>query len=114
MEEAAGNAVLEVGKCLAAPIGRQFMYLYNYKSNFENLEKEIRKLKDARDEVKHKVVAAQNNVKKIKQKVKDWQRDVDSIIVEAEQLIQEKTNSRCFNLITCYKNSRKASKRWRL
>ncbi|XP_031263399.1 putative disease resistance protein At3g15700 [Pistacia vera] len=111
MEEAAGNAVLEVGKCLAAPIGRQFMYLYNYKSNFDNLEKEIGKLKDARDEVKDKVVAAENNVEKIKQQVKDWQRKVDSIIDEAEQLIQEKTNSRCFNLITCYKNSRKASKK---
>ncbi|XP_031267755.1 disease resistance protein At4g27190-like [Pistacia vera] len=111
MEEAAGNAVLEVGKGLAAPVRRQFMYFYNYKSNFDDLEKEIGKLKDARDEVKDKVVAAQNNVKKIKQQVKDWQRDVDSIIVEAEQLIQEKTNSRCFNLITCYKNSRKASKK---
>ncbi|KAJ0010222.1 hypothetical protein Pint_34682 [Pistacia integerrima] len=95
MEETAGNALLEVGKCLAAPIGRQFMYLYNYKSNFDNLEKEIGKLKDARDEVKDKVVAAENNVEKIKQQVKDWQRKVDSIIDEAEQLIQEKTNSRC-------------------
>ncbi|XP_031267785.1 probable disease resistance protein At4g27220 [Pistacia vera] len=111
MEETAGNAVLEVGKCLAAPIVRQFMNLYNYKSNFDNLEKEIGKLKDARDEVKDKVVAAENNVEKIKQQVKDWQRNVDSIIDEAEKLIQEKTNSRCFNLITCYKNSRKASKK---
>ncbi|KAJ0010425.1 hypothetical protein Pint_34675 [Pistacia integerrima] len=67
MEETAGNALLEVGKCLAAPIGRQFMYLYNYKSNFDNLEKEIGKLKDARDEVKDKVFAAENNVEKIKQ-----------------------------------------------
>ncbi|KAJ0010450.1 hypothetical protein Pint_34678 [Pistacia integerrima] len=111
MEETAGNAVLEVGKCLAAPIVRQFMYLYNYKSNFGNLEKEIGKLKDARDEVKDKVVAAEKNVEKIKQQAKDWQRNVDSIIDEAEKLIQEKTNSRCFNLITCYKNSRKASKK---
>ncbi|XP_031267733.1 uncharacterized protein LOC116126170 isoform X2 [Pistacia vera] len=87
------------------------MYLYNYKSNFSNLEKEIGKLKDARDEVKDKVVAAEKNVKNIKQQVKDWQRDVDSIIDEAEKLIQEKTNSRCFNLITFYKNSRKASKK---
>ncbi|XP_031278677.1 probable disease resistance protein At1g51480 [Pistacia vera] len=111
MEETAGNAVLEVGKGLSAPVRRQFMYLYNYKSNFDDLKKEIGKLKDAREEVKRKVVAAQNNVETIKQQVEDWQRDVDSIIVEAEQLIQEKTNSRCFNLITCYKNSRKASKK---
>ncbi|XP_044498376.1 probable disease resistance protein At4g27220 isoform X4 [Mangifera indica] len=111
MEETAWNAGLEVGKCLSAPIGRQFMYLYNYKTNFHNLEKEAGKLKDARDEVKAKVVAAENNVEKIKQNVKDWQGDVDSAIEETDMLIQEKSNSSCFNLITCYKNGRKAWKK---
>ncbi|XP_044477797.1 probable disease resistance protein At4g27220 isoform X3 [Mangifera indica] len=111
MEETAGNAVLEVGKCLSAPIGRQFMYLYNYKTNFHNLEKKAGKLKSARDEVKAKVVAAENNVEKIKQNVKDWQGDVDSIIEETDKLIEEKSNSRCFNLISCYKNSRNAWKK---
>ncbi|XP_044477844.1 probable disease resistance protein At4g27220 [Mangifera indica] len=110
MEETAGNAVLEVGKCLSAPIGSQFMYLYNYKTNFHNLKKEAGKLKDARDEVKLKVVAAENNVEKIKQNVKDWQGDVDSTIEETDKLIQEKSNSSCFNLITYYKNGRKAWK----
>ncbi|XP_044477772.1 probable disease resistance protein At4g27220 isoform X2 [Mangifera indica] len=111
MEETAGNAVLEVGKCLSAPIGRQIMYLYNYNTNFHNLKKEAGKLKDARDEVKAKVVAAENNVEKIKQNVKDWQGDVDSTIEETDKLIQEKSNSSCFNLITCYKNGRKAWKK---
>ncbi|XP_044477834.1 probable disease resistance protein At4g27220 [Mangifera indica] len=111
MEETAGNAVLEVGKCLSAPIGRQFMYLYNYNTNFHNLKKEAGKLKDARDEVKAKVVAAENNVEKIKQTVKDWQGDVDSTIEETDKLIQEKSNSSCFNLITYYKNGRKAWKK---
>ncbi|XP_044477836.1 probable disease resistance protein At4g27220 [Mangifera indica] len=111
MEETAWKAVLAVGKCLSAPIGRQFMYLYNYKTNFHNLEKEAGKLKDARDEVKAKVVAAENNVEKIKQNVKDWQGDVDSAIEETDKLIQEKSNSSCFNLITRYKNGRKAWKK---
>ncbi|XP_044499722.1 uncharacterized protein LOC123221096 isoform X1 [Mangifera indica] len=111
MEETAWNAGLEVGKCLSAPIGRQFMYLYNYKTNFHNLEKGAGKLKDARDEVKAKVVAAENNVEKIKQNVKDWQGDVDSTIEETDKLIQDKSNSSCFKLITCYKNGRKAWKK---
>ncbi|XP_044477802.1 probable disease resistance protein At4g27220 isoform X3 [Mangifera indica] len=111
MEETAGNAVLEVGKCLSAPIGRQFMYLCNHKTNFHNLKKEAGKLKDARDEVKAKVVAAENNVEKIKQTVKDWQGNVDSTIEETDKLIQEKSNSSCFNLITYYKNGRKAWKK---
>ncbi|XP_044477768.1 uncharacterized protein LOC123205035 isoform X2 [Mangifera indica] len=111
MAEPAVNAVIEVGKCLIGPIGRQFMYLYNYKTNFDDLEKEAGRLNDVRDEVKAEVVAAENNVEKIKQTVKNWQRVVDSIIEETDKLIQEKSNSRCFNLITRYKNSRKAWKK---
>ncbi|XP_044477764.1 uncharacterized protein LOC123205033 isoform X2 [Mangifera indica] len=110
MAEAAVNAVIEVRKCLIGLIGRQFMYLYNYKTNFDNLEKKAARLKDARDEVKAKVVDAENNVKKIKQTVKNWQRHVDSILEETDKLIQEKSNGSCFNLITCYKNGRKAWK----
>ncbi|XP_044477779.1 uncharacterized protein LOC123205052 isoform X2 [Mangifera indica] len=87
------------------------MYLYNYKTNFHNLERGAGKLKDARDEVKAKVVAAEKNVEKVKQNVKDWEGDVDSTIEETEKLIQEKSNSSCFNLITCYKNGRKAWKK---
>ncbi|XP_044477736.1 probable disease resistance protein At5g63020 [Mangifera indica] len=111
MEEAAGNAVIEVGKCLSAPIGRQFMYLYNYKTNFHNLEKEAARLEDARDEVEAEVVAAKNDVKEIRRAVKNWQSGVDSIIEETKKLIQEKSNSSCFNLITYYKNGRKAWKK---
>ncbi|XP_044477854.1 uncharacterized protein LOC123205104 isoform X2 [Mangifera indica] len=111
MAEAAVNAVIEVGKCLIGLIGRQFMYLYNYKTNFDKLEKEAGRLKDARDEVKAKVVDAENNVKKIKRTVKNWQRHVDSILEETDKLIQEKSNGSCFNLITCYKNGRKAWKK---
>ncbi|XP_044500416.1 probable disease resistance protein RF9 isoform X2 [Mangifera indica] len=111
MADAAGNAVIEVGKCLSAPIGRQFKYLYNYKTNFHNLKKEAGKLEDAREEVKAKVVAAKKNVEKIKQTVEDWQGDVDSTIEETRKLIQEKSNSSCFNLITYHKNGRKAWKK---
>ncbi|KAJ0078902.1 hypothetical protein Patl1_23452 [Pistacia atlantica] len=101
------SAVIDVGKCF----GRPFMYLYSYKTNFSKLQKDVGRLKDARDEVKLKVDAAENNVEKIKQSVKDWQKEADSIIDEAGKLIGEKANNKCFNLITCYKNSRKASKK---
>ncbi|KAJ0013556.1 hypothetical protein Pint_21104 [Pistacia integerrima] len=89
------------------------MYLYNHRNNLENLEKEVRRLKDAQEEVKNKVVAAENNVEKIKPTVTQWQDDVDSIIREAEQLIAEKANDRCVkgfcpNLITRYKHGKKA------
>ncbi|XP_031280972.1 probable disease resistance protein At4g27220 isoform X2 [Pistacia vera] len=108
--------VLDVVKCLAAPVGRQFMYLYNYKKNIDNLQGEVRKLKNTREEVQVKVTAAERNAEVIKQNVKDWQTDVERTITEAEQLIPEEGNSpRCFkglcpNWITRYKHGKKAFK----
>ncbi|XP_044480961.1 probable disease resistance protein At4g27220 isoform X5 [Mangifera indica] len=106
------SPVLEVGKWLAAPIWRQFKYLYKYSTNFKKLEKEVKKLKNTRDEVQHKVTVAERNVEEIKQNVKDWLKDVDKTITEAEQLIQEKTNNPpCFKgLCSNYKQSKKAFK----
>ncbi|XP_044477938.1 probable disease resistance protein At4g27220 isoform X2 [Mangifera indica] len=110
------SPVLQVAEWLAAPIWRQFKYLFNNKSNFDNLQEEIDKLKNTRDEVQHKVTAAEKNVEEIKQNVKDWQKDVEKTVTEAEQLIQAKANnSRCFkglcpNFITSYKQSKKAFK----
>ncbi|XP_044482456.1 uncharacterized protein LOC123208895 isoform X2 [Mangifera indica] len=106
------SPVLEVGKWLAAPIWRQFKYLYNYNTNFKNLEQQVEKLKNTRDEVQHKVTAAERNVEEIRQNVKNWQKDVNKAISEAEQLIQEKANNpRCFKgLWSNYKQSKKAFK----
>ncbi|XP_044481961.1 probable disease resistance protein At4g27220 [Mangifera indica] len=106
------SPILEVGKWLAAPIWRQFKYLYNYNTNFKNLEKQVDKLKNTRDEIQRKVTAAERNVEEIKQNVKDWQKDVNKTILEAEQLIQEKTNNPpCFKrLCSNYKQSKKAFK----
>ncbi|XP_044480985.1 putative disease resistance protein At5g05400 [Mangifera indica] len=105
------SPVLEVGKWLAAPIWRQFKYLYNY-NNFKNLEKQVEQLKNTRDEVQLKVTAAERNVEVIKQNFKDWQKDVEKTITEAEQLIQEKANNaQCFKgLWSNYKQSKKAFK----
>ncbi|XP_031286053.1 probable disease resistance protein At1g61190 [Pistacia vera] len=92
------------------------MYLYNYKKNIDNLQGEVRKLKNTREEVQLKVTAAERNVEVIKQNVKDWQTDVEKTITEAEQLIAEEgNNARCFkglcpNWITRYKHSKKAFK----
>ncbi|XP_044483557.1 probable disease resistance protein At4g27220 isoform X2 [Mangifera indica] len=122
MVDAAGSVggvvspVLQVAEWLAAPICRQFKYLFNYKCNFDNLQEEVDKLKNTRDEVQHKVTDAERNVEEIKQNVKDWQKKVEKTITKAEQLIQAKANNpRCFNglcrnFITSYKQSKKAFK----
>ncbi|XP_031260487.1 uncharacterized protein PFB0765w-like [Pistacia vera] len=108
--------VLDVVKCLAAPIGRPFMYLYNYKKNIDNLQDEVKNLKNTRDEVQVKVEVAELNGEEIKQRVKEWQTKVNNTITEAERLIEEKEeNARCFkglrpNCINRYKHSKKAFK----
>ncbi|XP_031273331.1 probable disease resistance protein At1g61310 [Pistacia vera] len=112
----AGSFVLDVVKCFAAPIGRPFKYLYNYNTNFKNLEKEVTKLKNTREAVQVEVTAAGIRMEEIKQSVKDWQTEVNSTISEAERLAEEKgKNPRCFkglrpNCITGYKHSKKAFK----
>ncbi|XP_031271461.1 probable disease resistance protein At4g27220 [Pistacia vera] len=111
-----GNFFLNLVNCLAAPTGRPFMYLYNYKKNIDNLQGEVRKLKNTNKEVQVKVTVAERNMEEIKQNVKDWQNDVENTITEAEKLIQGKENNpRCFkglcpNWITRYKHSKKAFK----
>ncbi|KAJ0014257.1 hypothetical protein Pint_20027 [Pistacia integerrima] len=97
------SAVLDVGKC--------FMSLFNHKSNLRNLETEVGKLKVARGKVERKVEVARNNVEEIEEPVGQWVSDVNSIVDEAETLIGERANIRCFNFIARYKQSRKASKK---
>ncbi|XP_044481816.1 disease resistance protein At4g27190-like [Mangifera indica] len=110
------SPLLQVGEWLAAPIWRQFKYVFNYRSNFNSLQEQVDKLKNTRDEAQRKVTAAERNVQEIKQNVKNWQKDVEKTIIEAEQLIQEKANNpRCFkglcpNFIIHYKQSNKAFK----
>ncbi|KAJ0013441.1 hypothetical protein Pint_21804 [Pistacia integerrima] len=97
-------------------IGRPFKYLYNYKTNFDNLQEEVNRLKDAKHRVECNVDAAERDMEEIKQSVKDWQTKVSNTITEAERLIGEKEeNPRCFkgllpNCITGYKHSKKAFK----
>ncbi|XP_031286050.1 probable disease resistance protein At1g61190 [Pistacia vera] len=116
MVETILSAVVEVVKCLAAPMGRQFMYLYKYNTNFSNLQKDVEEMKLAKDKVQRKVDAAERNLEKIEETVKKWQNEVDSKIDEAEKLIQAKENNpRCFkglcpNWITRYKHGKKAFK----
>ncbi|KAJ0015113.1 hypothetical protein Pint_21631 [Pistacia integerrima] len=93
----AGSFVLDVVKCLAAPIGRPFKYLYNYKKNIDNLQDGVKNLKNTSEEVQVKVAAAERNVEEIKQSVKDWQSKANNTITEAEKLTEEKENNpRCF------------------
>ncbi|XP_044467179.1 probable disease resistance protein At4g27220 isoform X1 [Mangifera indica] len=83
------SPVLQVAGWLAAPIGRQFEYLFNYTTDFKNLETQVDELKKKREEVEHTIIAAERNMEEINQNVKEWQKDVEKTITEAERLIKE-------------------------
>ncbi|XP_031277905.1 uncharacterized protein LOC116136337 [Pistacia vera] len=105
------SAVLPVGKWVTYPVGCQIKYAINYKSNLEKLETEVWKLKDAREELKGNVDAAKKNMEKIKHSVKVSQEKANSIIDEAENLIEQKNNSSSNpDFIMRYKHSKKAFK----
>ncbi|KAJ0079633.1 hypothetical protein Patl1_22797 [Pistacia atlantica] len=87
------------------------MYLFNHKSNLRILEREVRKLKVARDNVEGKVEVARNNAEKIEETVEELVMKVNYIVPKSETLIEERANVRCFNLKAHYKRSRKAPKK---
>ncbi|KAK2654098.1 hypothetical protein Ddye_013954 [Dipteronia dyeriana] len=57
---------------ISTPLG----YIWNYKTNFENLERQRQKLDVTRTQVQHSVHDAMRNGEEIEQKVKSW-RDKD-------------------------------------
>ncbi|XP_031273501.1 disease resistance protein At4g27190-like [Pistacia vera] len=95
------SAVLDVGKCYV---------LFNHKSNLRNLETEVGKLKLARGKVKGMVELLETKRKRLK-RLLNVVSDVDSIVPEAETLINGRANVRCFNLGARYKLRRKASRK---
>nr|POE99972.1 putative disease resistance protein [Quercus suber] len=98
-------------------VGRQMGYLICYKKNVDNLRSEVDDLKDARNSVQQRVIAAQRNVKEIEDKVEGWLTSVEEITVKAQKFFEEEAqaklkccNGHCFNLKTRYQLGRRAHK----
>ncbi|KAK2640402.1 hypothetical protein Ddye_028197 [Dipteronia dyeriana] len=115
----AGNVVGKIAEYLVAPISLPFSYLWNYKSNVENLKKRVKMLEGRRDSVQHLVEAAGRNGRETLQHIKNWQEIVDQIIPQALEVINEdnpeQTNIQfckrfsCPNLKNRYQLSKKAA-----
>ncbi|KAJ0013647.1 hypothetical protein Pint_21668 [Pistacia integerrima] len=61
--------------------------------NFDKLRDDVLKLKNARLKVQRKVEEAKKHVEEIEEDVKKWLEDVDSIIVKAEELIENQNST---------------------
>ncbi|KAL9450633.1 hypothetical protein AB3S75_012373 [Citrus x aurantiifolia] len=111
------SVAAKVAEYLVAPIIRQFTYCCTYKTNFEKLNNEVDKLKNARDSVQYKVDDSRIKGDGIQLHVEKWMITVDKAINEVETLIEdkEKSNNRCLkglcpNLKTRYQLSKKAER----
>ncbi|XP_065852361.1 uncharacterized protein [Euphorbia lathyris] len=98
-------------------VWRQIRYVWNYKSNIEDLKEQLNKLKNERQSLQHSVDEAKRNGELIEDVVTNWFQSADDAIDVAEKIIEdhESANRSCFigccpNLKTRYQFSRKAKK----
>ncbi|KAL8494312.1 hypothetical protein ACS0TY_025204 [Phlomoides rotata] len=113
MAEFAGAAAIEVAKCSAEPIKRQFNYLCCFNANIRNLRDEAKKLDDAKVGVEGQVDAARRNTQVILPRVETWLDDVNKIQANMMSAIEPEilnVKSRCLAIKSRFSLSRKATK----
>ncbi|XP_052298840.1 probable disease resistance protein At4g27220 isoform X4 [Citrus sinensis] len=113
----ATSAVAKVAEYLVDPIIHPFTYCCTYNTNFEKLNEEVDKLKNARESVRYKVDDSRIKGDGIQQHVEEWLIAANKEINEVETLIEGKENSNnrclkglCPNLRTRYQLSKKAER----
>ncbi|KAL5825648.1 hypothetical protein ACOSQ3_021711 [Xanthoceras sorbifolium] len=101
---------------LVDSIATQLGYIWNYNTNFDNLDKQLQKLQGRRDMVQHTVEEAKRNGEEIEQQVVNWLDSVNKMIDEATEIIDEnkQANMKCFkrlcpDLKKRYQHSKKAA-----
>ncbi|KAK2640652.1 hypothetical protein Ddye_028447 [Dipteronia dyeriana] len=118
MAEIALSVAVKVAEYLVGPIARPYSYIWNYKTNFDNLKTEDRKLQDRTQTVPHSVHEARRNGEQIEQHVNDWMDRVKTMTDEVSEVIKENegANMKCFkglcpNPKKRYQHSRNAVKK---
>ncbi|TXG65311.1 hypothetical protein EZV62_006586 [Acer yangbiense] len=116
MAESAIPVATEIAKYLVPPVERRFSYLWNYKTNLDNLEKEVDKLKADRDSVQLLIKPGEDPLPNVKL----WQERTDRSIVEVSKVVgdnPEQANIHCCkgfscpNLINRYQRGKNAAEK---
>ncbi|KAK1582139.1 hypothetical protein Q3G72_012181 [Acer saccharum] len=116
MVEIVISVAAKIAEYLVAPVGRPFRYLWNYKTNLENLKNEVEKLEAKRDTVQLSIKPGEDPMPDVKL----WQERANRIIVEIPKVVEdnpEQANIQCFkgfscpNLMKRYQRSKKAAKK---
>ncbi|KAI9196678.1 hypothetical protein LWI28_026023 [Acer negundo] len=117
MAEIAVSVASRVSEYVVLPITRPVHYLCYYKSNLENLKKEVWKLNAERERLQHSIEAARRNGEEISRDVEYWLIAVEEFIHEALVVTEENEllsnrcrKGWCSNLKKRYRFSRKAER----
>ncbi|RVW70671.1 putative disease resistance protein [Vitis vinifera] len=112
------SVAAKVSEYLVVPVVRQLGYLFNYRTNIEDLSQEVEKLRDARDRHQHSVNEAIGNGHKIEDYVCKWLTRADGFIQDACKFLEDEKeaqkscfNGLCPNLKSRHQLSREARKK---
>ena len=99
MAEIAIAIAAKVVEYLVAPIGRPFGYLFNYRSNIDNLVHQVEKLGDARAGLQRSVDEAIKNGDEIEADVDKWLIGANRFMEEAGKFLEDgkKANQELFH-----------------
>ncbi|XP_058000519.1 probable disease resistance protein At4g27220 isoform X2 [Hevea brasiliensis] len=116
------NPVISLASKLAeylfSPIGRQIGYVFNHKSNIQELKVQSDKLQGERQSVQHRVDEAKRHGEEIEDMVDKWLKSVDDATLEVDKILHDNdtANMKCFmglcpNLKMRHQLSKKAKKK---
>ena len=119
MVEIGVSVAAKVSEYLVDPVVRQLGYLFNYRTNIEDLSERVEQLKDARSSHQHSVDEAKRNGDEIEDGVSKWLTLADGFIQDASKFLEDEKAARksCLNALLCpnlksrYQLSRAACKK---
>ncbi|XP_065876074.1 disease resistance protein At4g27190-like [Euphorbia lathyris] len=113
----AGAVVDRVTNEAIDSVWRQIGYIWNYKSNIQELEQQLLKLKAEKQSMLHSVDEARRNGEEIEDTATLWLKSADDAIEAADELLKSNATSKkscfmscCPNLMVRHQFSRKAKK----
>ncbi|KAH9688163.1 Disease resistance protein [Citrus sinensis] len=87
MVEIIVSVVIEVAKCLAPSIERQFSYVRDYTRNFKNLNNQVEKLEGEIVSMENAVNDAERKGEEIEQNVQNWLARANKATVEGKKFV---------------------------
>ncbi|ESR46264.1 hypothetical protein CICLE_v10003410mg [Citrus x clementina] len=98
MVEIIVSVVIEVAKCLAPSIERQFSYVRDYTRNFKNLNNQVEKLEGEIVSMENAVNDAERKGEEIEQNVQNWLASANKATVEGKKFVgvEATTNKHSF------------------